>query len=437
MRKPPLPRSTGTIIAMSKSVPVGLLVLGLLAANSPTAVEKLNDYLQQARATRKAGDMRAHLQVVLGLQDFLNHSPQAVESAAQAWAAAGDTEHALASLEEFTALGQADDALLAGKDQGLSSLRPLPQFGSILAAFRANETPHSAAKTAFTLPDPETLAEDIDFDPQSKTFLITSVLGKKILRVSFSGQASDFAQSPSHWPMVAVKVDAPHDLLWATEVAFDGFASAPKADWGKSAVLCFRLHTGALVQRIEGPPHASLGDMVLAPNGDPIVSDGDGGGVYRVAHGQMELIDGNDFISPQTSAAFPGNRIVVPDYVRGLGILDLSTRQVVWMNRDDQKKVALSGVDGLYFDRGSLILTQNGTSPERVIRVRLDSTLTHIVSADIIESATPSLDPTHGVVVGDSFFYIANSGWSHLDEHGDKKPGATFTPPRIMRFPLR
>jgi hypothetical protein len=36
------------------------------------------------------------------------------------------------------------------------------------------------------------------------------------------------------------------------------------------------------------------------------------------------------------------------------------------------------------------------------------------------------------VVVGDRFYYIANSGWDALDEQGNIKPGKTLTPGVIM-----
>jgi hypothetical protein len=95
-------------------------------------------------------------------------------------------------------------------------------------------------------------------------------------------------------------------------------------------------------------------------------------------------------------------------------------------------------VDGLYFEHGSLFLVQNGTSPERVVRVQLDGSMMRIVSSEVIERSTPSLgDPTHGVFVQDSFYYLANSGWSELDDHGDLKPGSKLTPARIMRFKPR
>jgi hypothetical protein len=125
----------------------------------------------------------------------------------------------------------------------------------------------------------------------------------------------------------------------------------------------------------------------------------------------------------------------VPDYARGIGVLDLASKGVVWLSAS---KHALNGIDGLYFVRGFLIATQNGSSPERVIRFQLDSTLTAIVSEEVIERATPTLgDPTHGVVVGDGFYYIANSGWNAIDDHGDLKAGAKLTPAKIMRLRLR
>ncbi len=102
-----------------------------------------------------------------------------------------------------------------------------------------------------------------------------------------------------------------------------------------------------------------------------------------------------------------------------------------------EKQFALNGIDGLYFAAGKLIAVQNGTSPERVVVFTLDKTLTTIESQTIIERSTSTLgDPTHGVVIGKEFYYIANSGWDVIDDHGNMKPGAKLSRPRIMRAPL-
>jgi hypothetical protein len=288
---------------------------------------------------------------------------------------------------------------------------------------------------AIKLTDPGLLTEDIDFDPSTHSFLITSVLEHKIIRAALDGRVTDFSRSPDGWPMLAIKVDAPHGRVWATEVALDGFTSAPKEAWSPSAVLCYDLKNGKLLRRIEGPSKSALGDMVLAANGDPILSDGQGGRLYRLTGGSLHDLDSNEFISPQTPARVAGQEtILVPDYLRGIGLISLNTNQVSWL---DGSRIALNGVDGLYLHGQSLILTQNGTTPQRVILLDLDPSLTRIRNSKVIEQSPAQTDPTHGVIVGDDFYYIANSGWNQLDDHGDVKPGSHLTPARIMRYRLK
>ncbi|MGC2768390.1 MAG: hypothetical protein WB607_23000, partial [Candidatus Acidiferrum sp.] len=103
--------------------------------------------------------------------------------------------------------------------------------------------------TAFQLSDPNLLIEDVDYDPNTQRFFITSVREKKIVSVEASGASADFARAPDSWPMLAVKVDPSRRLVWATEVAMQGFNFAPESDWGRSAVLCYDLRSGKLLRR--------------------------------------------------------------------------------------------------------------------------------------------------------------------------------------------
>jgi hypothetical protein len=113
-------------------------------------------------------------------------------------------------------------------------------------------------------------------------------------------------------------------------------------------------------------------------------------------------------------------------------LLDLKTKHVDWIPMEG--KHALSGIDGLYALGNTLIATQNGTSPERVVRFAMAAAETRVLSESIIERATPTLgDPTHGVVVGGYFYYIANSGWNVLDEHGNLLEGKSLPISSVMR----
>jgi hypothetical protein len=417
---------------------LSVLAIVLSGQVTKTALERANGLEQKAKSAVKAGDQRTRIETDLELLHLLNGSPAVIEALARAHAASGNTREALAGLNRLADLGQADDDLLGGSDHSFSSLQNMPEYQQILARFSANEVPVSRSTVAFVLPDADLLPEDMDYDPSSQSFLITSIREQKIVRVRSNGSSVDFALSPDAWPMAAVKIDSSRSLVWAAEVAFEGLALAPASAWGRSAVLCFDLHTGKLLQRVAGPLHSSLGDMVLTRDGEPIVSDGDGGVLYRVSNGQMLEINRAEFISPQTGTRIPsGEQLFVPDYLRGIGRFDLKIGHVSWLNRDGVDRVAANGIDGLYLYGHFLIATQNGSSPERIVLFALDPTLTRILSTKVIQqSVSPGCDPTHGVVVGDHFYYLTNSGWAKLDEHGRVKDGMKLTGAAVMSYRL-
>lgn len=411
-----------------------LAASGAFAQGAPSAGEQFAQLLKRAKEARQAKDERSLLATSLELARLLQYSGPATEQLALVYAEMGDQERALQELHEFIAMGQCDDQLTTRPQ--FERLKSSPEFKQIVKDMEANKVPAEQAIRVAEFPDANLVPEDIDYDAQSKSFLVTSVLEKKIVRMGLDGVEKDFAKAPDGWPMLAIKIDSRRGIVWATEVALNNFASAPQKDWGRSAVLRFRLKDGSLTRKFD-EPHAALGDMALAPDGDAIVSDNDGGGVYRIRadakSGGMERIDGGQFISPQTPAVEPdGRHIFVPDYAGGIGLLDAGTKQVRWIEANRQH--ALQGIDGLYFTGETLIAAQNGTSPERVVSFRLDAGLDRVASEEIIERSTLTLgDPTHGVMVGDNFYYIANSGWDCLDDDGKLKPGAKMTPGLIMK----
>jgi hypothetical protein len=420
------------------------LVAGVLAAvfpaallaqlpQAPAAIDQLAQLQVELRRAHESGDAVTYLLTAQSMYSFLNGSPRGTLQLMSAQTFAGKPDEALRSFSQFVAMGQADEQVLKAKS--FDPLRGLVKYQDIYAGMAANATSKSTSSEVFRLQSAALIPEDIDYDPDSKHFYISTVLGKQILQLDLAGHSKLFAGAPDQWPMMALKVDTRRRLLWATEVALDGFAAAAKQDWGRSAILQYDLGSGKLLHRIEGPPKAALGDMALAANGDPIVSDGEHGGVYRVSGGdqQIQRLDAGDFVSPQTPAALPdATHLLVPDYVRGLGVLDLNSKHVDWIPMEGRH--ALSGIDGLYAVGNLLIATQNGTSPERVVLFTLDRSNTGIIAERIIERATSTLgDPTHGVIVGKYFYYIANSGWDSLDDHGVLIEGRNPTVPIIMR----
>jgi hypothetical protein len=405
-------------------------------AAPPSASEQLQQIRADLERTHAANDAAGYLAAAKKNAQFLNGSPASFLQLMSAEAFAGEIGGAVAAFTHFLDMGQASEDTL--KLTQFEQLRKDSRFAALHTEMAANSASVSRGTPAFSLKDPGLIPEDVDYDPATRLFYITSVMEKKILAVDTLGATHTFAQPPDAWPMMSLKLDRSRHLLWVTEVALDGFEIASKEDWGRSAILVYSLATRKLLHRIEGPAKTALADMLLTPAGDVIVSDGQGGGIYRICRETltMDRIDNGDFISPQTPAMSPdGKSLFVPDYLRGIGVLNLETRHVSWIPMNGAH--ALSGIDGLYLDGHTLIATQNGTSPERVVRFQLDPSLTAVTSESVIERGTSTLgDPTHGVIVDGFFYYIANSGWDTLDDHGHLLPNAKPTPPLIMKAPL-
>jgi hypothetical protein len=404
---------------------------------SPTAIDVLSGLQAELRRAKAGSDWRAYLAAAKRQAEQLNQSPMSHLEMARAQAHVGDLNAGLAELRAFVQMGQASELLDTLPD--LASLRNAPGFAAIRAQAADNLKPVARSSLAFRLKAYGLLPEDMDYDPRSQRFFISSVLRNKIVTATMQGDTADFATSPDGWPVLALRIDHARQLLWASEVAIEGFAGVEKSAHGRSAILCYELRSGKLLRRIEAPRPSALGDIALTPDGAVIASDGEHGAIFRVRRSDdhMERIDAGDFISPQTVALAPdGAHIIVPDYVRGLGLLELETKRVIWLST--QGRYALTGIDGLYRAGRQLIAVQNGTAPERVVIFSLDAAGINVVAENIIERSTATLgDPTHGVVVDDSFYYIANSGWDVLGPDGKVKAGTTLPEPAIMRVALR
>ena len=100
--------------------------------------------------------------------------------------------------------------------------------------------------------------------------------------------------------------------------------------------------------------------------------------------------------------------------------------------------VAVGGIDGLYRVDATLHAVQNGTMPNRLLRLLLDGPMARILGADVLDRGTPVLDePTHGVIVGDAFYFIARSGWSRVRPDGTLAQAGPDDGPVVRRILVR
>jgi hypothetical protein len=394
-----------------------ILTLSLLVASigrAQHADSTYHDHIAAARASAPPA-AREHLLRALAL---LHGHPDVFYLLARNATVMGQPEAAVGYLRTIAAMGL---AYAADSDSTLAPLRTRPDFRAVMAAMATNKTPVGHATTVSTLDDPDLLTEDVAFDPADRTFYVSSIHRRKIVAISADGGRTTFATTALA-PMALV-VDAKRHTLWASVAGMAQAEGHEPADTARSGVLRYDLTTRKLIAHydlpVDGAQHV-LGDMTLDASGNAIVSDGAGGGVYAIDRDRgvlSALIPPGTFESPQNPAVAPDGRVLVADYAMGVATINPSTHAVSWIAHADT--VAMNGIDGMYLIGHALYAIQNGTNPERVTRFVLDPELRRVVTWSVVERATPGLgDPTHGVVVGDQFYFIANSGWDRFADDG-------------------
>jgi sugar lactone lactonase YvrE len=424
----------------------------------------IDQYAQESAAAAKAcgarqyDGCRAHL---TRLHELLDGRADIVYRLAKVEAASGNNSTALDWLTIFSKSGLTFANLTADPD--FAAVRDNQAFRAAVARLDAARQPVTSSKPLVKLPEPDLVAEDIAYDAATRRFFVSSVRHGKIVAIDVKGQAGKGHAGKGHaatdhaatdhaadfvpegqrdiWAILALRADSKRRALWATTVAMPEALAFTAAADGRSALLEYDLDSGKLLHRydVQEPGKHALGDMTIGPAGDVYVSDGSGA-VYHLdqaRRGLELLVAPGTFRSPQTPALAPdGSRLFVPDYSRGIGILDLKTKSVKLLEHPPE--LSLAGIDGLYLAGASLIAIQNGTAPPRVIRISLDAGLTRAVNWQTMEANWPGLgQPTHGVLVGRDFHFIANSGWDQLGDDGKLKPGAEFSAAeiRVMRLP--
>ncbi|MGH7742773.1 MAG: SMP-30/gluconolactonase/LRE family protein, partial [Candidatus Eiseniibacteriota bacterium] len=411
----------------------------------PALAQSDSAWTATERAAREAfagGDTLGFRNELLLLCDQLNGNPRVVLRLARVEAALGHSGSACQWLARYADMGLGlelgSDSLLASATADSSCSRTRERIANNLA------DPVDQARPVFTLPDTGAIAEDVAYDSRSHRYFVSSVRAGRVWCFDRRGRALRFAgpEQDSLWSVMALYADAAHGRLWVTSACLREGARFSSRDSGRTAVLCYELGSGKRLGRWEPPGDGrarAFGDMTVGPDGTAYVSESVQGAIYLI-HSPSDsletLLPEGTLRAPQTPALTPDHtRLMVADYALGIAVVELSSRRVSWL--DHRRDAALTGVDGLYFSGRSLIAIQNGTQPERLIKIELNEAMTRVENLEVLQQNIRTLgDPTHGVLVGSDFDFIANSGWDRVNESDPRAPMSPGSPPQIMRIHL-
>lgn len=397
-------------------------------------------YSEQAIKAYEAKNYSAYLENMKMALNLRPDHPRLMYNLASAHALSGNKTEALALLTRVAEMGL---IYAADKDSDFDSIKESDEFRAVLRKFENNKAPVSRSATAFTINQKGLITEGIAYDPTKETFYVSSVHQRKILSVGKDGAVRDFAtERDGLWSVLGMKVDAGRRHLWVTTAAIPQMMNYTEEESGRSAIFKFDLTTGRLLKKypLPGKPEKHLlGDLVVNSRGDVFATDSVSPTLYTIDRRKDELevfMSGEPFVSAQgLDFSEDEKQLFVADYSRGIFVIDLGTKK--HFNLTPAPGSTLLGIDGLYFYRHSLIATQNGTNPNRIIRLHLDRSLKAVERLEILEANNPLFDePTLGVRVRDTFYYVANSQWGAVNNKGQLAPPEKLRDPLILKVKL-
>jgi len=273
---------------------------------------------------------------------------------ARANALTGRASEALSLLDRLATMGLAH---FDAADTAFRSLVKRPTFARLAERMTANRRPIISSDTAFTVPGPDRIPENIAFDSASATFFLGSLAERTVVRIRPGGTPDPFA-GPADGLLRAVgmKVDPARRRLWmATWAPVVDSARLALGFDTETRLFAFDIASGrrllSLVPRDTTRPH-QLNDLVVTPTGDVYVTDTNEGTVYRVRAGvdTLELVVRPDparfNYANGIALSRDGTRLYVA-FAEGIARLDLTTHRIRYLAVPPTLTTA--SVDGLYW----------------------------------------------------------------------------------------
>lgn len=374
------------------------------------------------------------------LEAFLvNHpdDPAALFNLAIDEATIGENTKALSLLEKMS---QAHSGLdpAGGAARSFKDIAKDPRFVAIVEQIRNENPPVDSATVAYTLRERDLAPEGIAYDPVDKSFYVSSISKRKIVRLAPDGSATDFKSSRQDGlgATLGMKVDPKRHLLWVTSDLFDG---DPKGS--RFALYQYDLSTGALRFKHAGAKGAEgfLNDVALNSIGEAFTTNTATGEVFRASPDRdgLELFLPRDSVGQANGIALsPDDKVLFVAGWIGVARVDAATKQFKLLSKPPH--ISDAGLDGLYFHKGALIGIQNpDLHPSRVVRYALNPQWDAITTTDVLETYSPLAElPTTGTIVGDSLYFMGNTQIDKMKEHDAMPPPSELSDIHILKLKL-
>ena len=341
-----------------------------------------------------------------------------------------------------TALKTLSSVVAAGVDFGVAdmtefeSLQSLPGWQAYSRAVEELYEPVGLATTVYTYEDDDFVPEGIAIGNDGKLYL-GSIRHGTIIRIGDNAEV--LSDATGHWSVFGMRLDA-NGGLWFASAAVPEFAAVTDETVGRTGLFRLDLASNKITDSASLPlsdDRRVLGDLVLVDEDTILASESLTGALYSYSVSAQQF---SEVIAPGVMRSMQGlvldatgRYLYVADYVGGLFRVALADNSVERVTADES--TSLYGIDGLYRHANELVAIQNGIRPNRVIALSLSEDGLAISGHRILARNLPEFDePTLGTVVGDDFYFVANSHWNRFDREGNLPDG--LSGPMVLKLSL-
>jgi hypothetical protein len=265
-------------------------------------------------------------------------------------------------------------------------------------------------QTVLTIDPRHRIVEGVASDGQ--TIWVSSILDRQILACSRACRTLATLPEPLH--PFGLAWDWGRKILWVAADCPPGVAVIRPCERGALVGLS---PAGKVRYRFAPKGTFHPGD-VSASQSAIFVSDSQDGLVWGLLSGRRGGLTAinrpGDGKSAQGTALMPsGTEVIVADYSRGIGRIDLKTTATTWLPRQDGKP--LRGIDGMIRCGSVYFGVYNGSAPGALVLIT-PAAMDLTIELPLARGALP--DPTQVAYDGKRLLLVADSGWATIDKPG-------------------
>lgn len=326
------------------------------------------------------------------------------------------------------------------KDPVFDTLKNNEAFIVLKNEFEGKKKIITNSSLAFEIAEKDLIPEGITYDPISESFFLGSLTKCKIVKINNEKNVSDFIKPFEYdfLPVLGMNVDTKNSILWANSCYGYKKEGIPEEKFGIAGIYKLNINDGSLIKHYTLPQKENhfLNDVAINKNGDVFMSDSHIPAVYTISEKKDEI----EKLCDLPTGSYP-NGITISNDNKTLFI---ATTYAIYTYHFDKKQVRrleipndqiYSACDGLYFYNNSLIGVQSFM--KQITRFYLNDERNKVTKQEILESNNELFDtPTTGVIVGKSFYLIANAQLGKIDDDGKVAPTDQLNTTKILEIKI-